>query len=645
MSLLKRLWLSIGVLLLTVFTVTLAVFGLSGSATLEEQLRIKTENTTLTTAQFLAIEAESLGLDRLDSVIPELRLKSLTDLGEFQTVELRDPSGATVFKSENSPPPTQAPEWFKRIFAVETYPFSQPVMLGWDNWELSLTAFGGSAYDELWRASKRSAFAMLAAFLVAGFIGQIILSRLLQPLDNVVSQAAAIGQRRFSQIAVPTTTEFAAVAKSMNELSERVQSMLSDEAVALKNKKETSDLDETTRLLNRDTFIDQLATKLSRENEEALGSIALIRILGLADMNRDYGRFAIDNLLMDVGSALNSLRGEDAYGAFCSIGRMNGADVCAIATNETNAKNLADIMQRSVRSVLEQHGIDPRYAVAASCIEYQYGDGIGDLLTAMDSALAQSELQAGVPVVPAELSQSSSDARATQIFWQQHLADALTNNQLTLSWYPVKAKNNDTLHLEGMARLAIGTEEFNAGQFLPWVFRLGLAQAFDKAVVDSAIEQLDSHDGQRLHVNLSAESVRGNDFCEWLNQRLESSTCDITKLGFELSESAVLVAKDNFGQLVATATQFGCQVGIEHMGYRPEIIAELGKLGPSYLKIDSLYTQMLTTNEGNRAVVSSLSGVARSLGVNAIAEGISTLEDRDAVFELGAKGASGRAIE
>lgn len=88
----------------------------------------------------------------------------------------------------------------------------------------------------------------------------------------------------------------------------------------------------------------------------------------------------------------------------------------------------------------------------------------------------------------------------------------------------------------------------------------------------------------------------------------------------------------------------GCQIGIEHMGYRPEIIADLGSLAPDYLKIDSIYTQNLSTNQGNRSVLSSFSGVAKSLGIDCIAEGINTLEDVDQAFALGIKGVSGRAV-
>ena len=68
MSLLKRLWLSIAVLLMTVFAVTMTVFGLSGSNTLQEQLAIETENGPLTSRR-CSLEAELSEVDTLDPVI------------------------------------------------------------------------------------------------------------------------------------------------------------------------------------------------------------------------------------------------------------------------------------------------------------------------------------------------------------------------------------------------------------------------------------------------------------------------------------------------------------------------------------------------------------------------------------------------
>ena len=62
------------------------------------------------------------------------------------------------------------------------------------------------------------------------------MKKLLVPLKEVVAQAKSVGERRFTKIAIPSTREFADVARSMNELSDRVETMLVNEASALRER-------------------------------------------------------------------------------------------------------------------------------------------------------------------------------------------------------------------------------------------------------------------------------------------------------------------------------------------------------------------------------------------------------------------------
>ena len=562
---------------------------------------------------------------------------------EFRSVELFDESGNLRCYQTNTPQSPIAPKWFIRNIEIEIIPATQPVQQGWVTWKLMGIPYEANAYDELWNLAINTFWGVLALLVTSSIGGFWALKKLLDPLRQVVVQAKSIGDRRFTKIAIPTTTEFADVARSMNDLSDRIQSMLSDEAALLRDKKATYDFDEVTALLNREAFIDQFSARLNRENEESIGAVALIRLLNLAEMNREYGRSLIDNLLKDVGAALNRLSSGDLYGGYCSVGRLNGADICAVATNESNAKNLADIMQRTVAKVLVTHNIDERYRVAAACIDYELGDNTGELLASIDGALAQSELQAGVPIVSAQRINRTDIKRESQRFWHEHLASALSNGGLRLVWFPVLRKDESVIHLEGMARLSIDNQEFNAGDFMPWVFRLGLGQAFDRAVVTEALKSL-SAEKERLHVNLSADSLKGAEFSAWLNETLKGASADTARFGMEISETAIIGAQSSFETLRTILKPHGCQLGIEHMGYRPEIIAELGSLGPDYLKVDSLYTQELSTNQGNRSVLTSFSGVAKSLGIDCIAEGINTADDIEQAFALGARGVSGRAV-
>lgn len=641
MSLFSRLMWYTFFLLLAILGFTTLIVSQWTIHSFEDRLSVQAENSVGALSRALSLSDLS-DINGLDHPICTL-LASVPDTLEFRSVALIDELGNRRCYQNNTPQLPVAPNWFVDIIEIEITPATQPIQQGWVTWALIGIPYEANAYDELWNLAINTFWGVLTLLASASIGGFWALQKLLDPLRQVVTQAKGIGERRFIKIAIPTTTEFADVARSMNNLSERIQQMLSDEATLLKDKKASYDFDEVTGLLNRETFIDQFNARLNRENEESIGSVALIRLLGLAEMNREYGRGLIDNLLKDVGDALNQLTSDDFYGGYCSVGRLNGADLCAVATNESNAKNLADTMQRIVAKILATHNIDERYAVAAACIDYELGDSTGELLASMDGALAQSELQVGVPIVPAQRNNKTDPKRASQKFWHINLASALAEGGLRLVWFPVLRKDQSVIHLEGMARLMIDNQEFNAGDFMPWVFRLGLGEAFDRAVVLEALKSLPSKD-QRLHVNLSADSLKGAAFSAWLGETLKSTSADTEQFGMEISETAVIGAPASFEALSAILKPYGCQLGIEHMGYRPEIIAKLGSLGPDYLKIDSLYTQELATNPGNRSVLSSFGGVAKSLGIDCIAEGINTAEDMELSFILGAKGVSGRAV-
>lgn len=640
MSLFSRLMWYTFFLLLAILGFTTLIVSQWTVHSFEDRLSVQAENSIGALSRALSLSDLS-DIDDLDQACT--LLASVPDTLEFRSIQLIDETGdQRCFKTNTQQPPI-APSWFINNLDIVIIPATQPVQQGWVTWELTGIPYEANAYDELWNLSISTFWGVLALLVSASLTAFWALQKLLDPLRQVVVQAKSIGDRRFTKIAIPTTTEFAEVARSMNDLSDRIQSMLSDEAALLKDKKATHDFDDVTGLLNRETFIDQFGARLNRENEESIGAVALIRLLNLAEMNREYGRGLIDNLLKDVGAALNQLSSDDHYGSYCSVGRLNGADICAIATNESNAKNLADTMQRTVAKVLVTHNIDARYRVAAACIDYQLGDNTGELLAAIDGALAQSELQAGVPIVPAQRANKTDPKRSSQKFWYENLASALAKGGLRLVWFPVLRKDESVIHLEGMARLLIDNQEFNAGDFMPWVFRLGLGQAFDRAVVTEALKTLPAKK-ERLHVNLSADSLKGAEFSAWLDETLKGASANTARFGMEISETAIIGAQSSFETLRTILKPHGCQLGIEHMGYRPEIIAELGSLGPDYLKVDSLYTQELSTNQGSRSVLTSFSGVAKSLGIDCIAEGVNTTDDIEQAFALGARGVSGRAV-
>lgn len=635
MSLYKQLWIAVAVLMLVVFGVTFAINGISSSRYLEQQLSLK--NADDATALALSLSQQSL-----DDVTLEIQLKTQADLNSYALVEFRGPTGTLIFTSSQALPEGVAPEWLKSLFPINASIGSAAVSNGWNQvGTLYLKSHDGFAYDELWANGQRMLIAILIAIVAAGAIGTLILRVILRPLDQVVDQAEAIGARRFVSLEEPRTAEFARVTRAMNELSRRVKEMLARESQRLERSREANEIDQLTGIMLRDPFMRRLRAKLDSEDSDARGSVALLRINNLAQLNQLYGRNALDTLLKEVGAELRKLTlGESDW----SVGRLNGSDFCLLAPQNLDPVKLGESAQRTVHTVLQRHSLIEKTTLPTACVDYLCGDSVGNVMTALDGGMMASDHQEGAPVTLASRgSQAVVPVRQQAEFWRRELNGAIEEKRLLLQPFRVVDTSGGLIHDEGMLRIRVLDEVRSAGEFMPWVHRLDLSGEIDRAVVQLALDNIRVI-GHPTCVNLSAASLTDPTFSIWLEELLIKNAALASKLSLEVGEAIAYAHASGFRRLSQRAHAVGCKLGVEHMGYRISDIGKLGELGVDYMKIDGLFVRDIDTNEGNKALVRTYSNIAQSLGVACIAEGVNNQTELLAAFDCGATGATGKGV-
>ncbi len=635
MSLFKQLWIVTALIMLLVFGATFIINSATSSQYLEEQLTLKNQDDA--TAIALSLSQQSL-----DPVTLELQLATLVDQGAYELLQFRDPMGTVLFERGTPNMTSAAPEWLANVFPIYSEPASAEVTNGWNQLgTLTIKSADSFAYDELWMGAKRTLVALIVAIVAAGIIGSMLLRLVLAPLKLVVGQAQAIGQRRFTTLAEPYTTEFAEVTRSMNELATRIKGMLSRESERLSKQRESAELDPTTGLLQREPFMARLTVKLEAEDAEASGAVALLRLGDLARLNQVFGRQPIDNALKDIGSMLQRL--EKASSGWI-IGRLNGSDICLVAPRVGNPRGPAQELQQAVNNVLVEHAIRDRCDLPTSCVIYSAGDSIGSVMSALDNALLLSADQGAATIIEANRADKSLGSTREQTeHWQNDLRNALDNGQLFIETFPVLANNRSLIHEEAMVRIKIDGKVRYAGEFMPWVHRLDLSTEVDKAVVVLALDHI-AATGKPTCANLTSEALANTTFFDWLESLATERSADISGLSLELGEAAAFSQPDNFRRLSDIANSHHFKVGVEHMGYRIGEIGKLSELGADYIKVDGLFSRDIASNAGNAALFRTYASIAQSLGLGCIAEGVSEGSELRGVFELGATGACGRGV-
>jgi len=636
MSLYKQLWIAVGALLLVVFGATFAINGVSSSRYLEKQL-------TLKNADDATRFALTLSQQNLDPILLEVQLTTLLDQGSYEYIEFRDPNGKVVFSRGNLLTEDQTPDWIKDLFPIHSLPGVANVDSAWNQLgTLSLKSHDGFAYDELWAGGRRTLLALVVAIVIAGVLGTMLLRVILNPLNDVVSQAQAIGQRRFITIPEPFTTEFAEVTRSMNELSRRIREMLSRESQRLARQREVSDLDPNTGILQREPFMGRLRAKLESEGADANGSVAMVRLGDLAGMNQIFGRQPMDSVLKGIGGALRRLTITESE---WSVGRLNGSDFCLLAPQEDHPKKVGEALQRIIMEVLRENSMQDKTTLPTACIEYASGDTIAQIMTGLDGALLAADEEGNSPVnIASRGSGTVLPVREQANQWREELTKALEDNRLLIETYPVVDNHGQLIHAEGMVRIRIKDQIRSAGEFMPWVHRLDLGGEVDRAVVRLAIKNIE-RTGHPTCANLTVASLTDTTFAVWLEEFLFEHRDSAAQLSIEVGEAAAYTHSEGFRRLSQRAHALNVKIGVEHMGYRISDIGKLGELGMDYIKIDGLFVRDIDTNLGNQALFRTYANIAQSLGLSCIAEGVSSAAEMDAAFELGASGVCGKAIQ
>ncbi len=161
------------------------------------------------------------------------------------------------------------------------------------------------------------------------------------------------------------------------------------------------------------------------------------------------------------------------------------------------------------------------------------------------------------------------------------------------------------------------------------------------ALRDMEIWRLKGFNVPRVSVNVSVRRLHDDQLIESLKQ-LQIKPGEVT---FELVESIFLdenedVAASNIERIKA----MGIDIEIDDFGTGHTSIISLLRLKPKRLKIDRQLVMPIVTSPQERSLVRSIIDIARSLGVETIAEGVETQEHAALLRQLGCDMVQGYAF-
>ncbi|RZS57856.1 LapD/MoxY N-terminal periplasmic domain-containing protein [Sphaerotilus mobilis] len=631
MSLIRQVQALVATLILFALVGSVLVTTWTARSYLQTQLALKNSDN----AQSLALTLTQQGGDR---GLIELAIASQFDIGHYQSIRLLSPEGGELFARRAAPRLADVPAWFEQLVPIASIPGRAEVTSGWAAiGHLEVVSQPVFAYADLWRGAVSTTVWMLVLGLVGGLIAHLAVLRLRRPLDAVVAQAEALSERRYVTTDEPATPELRALSRAMNTMVERVRSQFTEQTTALDHLRRVANEDALTGLSNRSHFMAQLQQQLDHEGHGG-GRLLLLRVTGLAELNRQRGHLATDAMLKLLADRLR-LPLVTLVPLFS--GRLNGSDLAAVhgAAGWHDAVP-AELMARLGERLQAYDGVSVVLAVQPLAL----GQVLHEVLAGADAALARAEaagpfsIEFGAPAAtPTQLSGEQA--------WRQAIRQAVVDGRARLGEFPVVGRDGQQLHLECPLRLQLvpGGPHEVAAHWLPHALRTGLMPEIDLCVLELALRAI-AADGQARCVSVSPVSLLTTGFIARLLARLRAAGSPASRLCFDIDAVQIARHPEALVELGRQVRALGVRVGLEHAGEQVPDFALAAQAGIDYVKLAPSLVHELADQTARQQFVRGLVSTLRGLGLQVGAEGVARVQDLETVRDVGFDTWTGPAV-
>ena len=358
------------------------------------------------------------------------------------------------------------------------------------------------------------------------------------------------------------------------------------------------------------------------------------------DVNDTLGHPVGDALLKVVADRLKAcIRETDMVARF-------GGDEFAVlqedVSNQTDSEVLATKICLSIAAPLSIDGNQIHSGASVGIVPYQAN--IADpeaMMSKADLALyrAKSEGRDRFRFHIRELDEKVRE----RVIIGEGLHSAVENDELEMYYQPqVELKSGRLIGLEALIRWNHPVRGLLLpDQFIPIAELNGSILRVGQWVVERTCRQIAEWQKQQIAprtvaVNVSAGQFKlASNLDQVIGAALAKYSVAPDRLELELTESVLMEATRRHNEELERLRKIGLRVVIDDFGTGYSSLDYLRSFRVSRLKIDRRFISGVTVNADDATIVRAVIGLARSLGIEVVAEGVETSEQREFLLSNG----------
>lgn len=426
----------------------------------------------------------------------------------------------------------------------------------------------------------------------------------------------------------------------VKSLAEELQK--SKEKLQIQNAKLEYDVfhDSLTQMNNRHFFWGNLnrTIDIAKENNTSV-TVMLFDLDCFKEVNDTYGHDVGDILLRQISHRLSSINfTSDA------LYRLGGDEFAFLSSGLTENRAVL-LAQKISESVNQPYTIYNSIINITTCVGIVISETERRpdyLYKFADLALyeAKNEGAGKIKVFRQRMLDKLQERRT----FEHDMALALVNKEFVVYYQPiVDSFSREIYSYEALIRWVHPSKGLmSPDSFIPVAEKTGMINEMGRSVLEMACREAASWAiPAKISVNVSPVQLSSKGFAGIVLSILKETGLPADRLELEVTETALFTESNTPMNTLNKLRSLGVTIAIDDFGTGYSSLSRLSRLSFDKIKIDKSFVHSISTQEDALNIIKLITGMAKSLNMKAVAEGVETLEQLESLQALGCDFAQG----